>query len=423
MLKTRIFTSNPRFRFGLALLSLLLLGQGTANGGGFYLPEIATPGSIGTAGAANPTNTFDASSSITNPAAMVLLEQDKSMMVGGQIMAPDMSFDSKIATAGGSDGGNAGDTAVAPGFFYARHLNENSSVGFGLSAVLGGGVDYGDDFVGRYQATAASLTGAGLTVSYGYKVNDEVSVGGGLTMIYTEFEQDIAINLPAALPDGEVSLEDLDAWDPQFTLGLTWRLNEKALLGFVYRSKIEIELDGKLKTKDLPAPPFSALDGQKITLEFDAPELFEVGLQYDLNADTKLFLEFDIERWSQFDQNYLTFNSLGETVILDRNWDDTWRVSAAIVKSIGNDLYSFGIGYDSSPVDDEDRTFDLPVDEQLRLAFAWGRQIDEQSRWAIASEYIWLGDNKIDQTVQGVRVKGDFDAYMIIVGANYERRF
>jgi len=423
MLKTRIFTSNPRFRFGLAVLSLLLLGQGTANGAGFYLPELATPGSIGTAGAANPTNTFDASSSVTNPAAMVHLEQDKSMMVGGQIMAPDMSFDSKIATAGGSDGGNAGDIAVAPGFFYARHLNENSSVGFGLSAVLGGGVDYGDDFVGRYQATAASLTGAGLTVSYGYKVNDEVSVGGGLTMIYTEFEQDIAINLPAAMPDGEVSLEDLDAWDPQFTLGLTWRLNEKALLGFVYRSKAELELDGKLKTKGLSAPPFAALDGQKITLEFDAPELFEVGLQYDLNADTKLFLEFDIERWSQFDQNYLTINSLGETVVLERNWDDTWRVSAAIVKSIGNDLYSFGFGYDSSPVDDEDRTFDLPVDEQLRLAFAWGRQIDEQSRWAIASEYIWMGDNKIDQTVQGVRVKGDFDAYMIIVGANYERRF
>lgn len=422
MLKTRVFTSNPRFRFGLAVLSLLL-GQGTANGAGFYLPELATPGSIGTAGAANPTNTFDASSALTNPAAMVLLEQDKSMMVGGQIMAPDMSFDSKIATAGGSDGGNAGDTAAAPGFFYARHLNENSSVGFGLSAVLGGGVDYGDDFVGRYQATAASLTGAGLTASYGYKVNDKVSVGGGLTMIYTEFEQDIAIDRPAALPDGEVSLEDLDAWDPQFTLGLTWRLNEKALLGFVYRSKAELELDGKLKTKDLPAPPFSALDGQSIKLEFDAPEVFEVGLQYDLNADTKLFLEFDIERFSQFDSNYLTINSLGETVVLDRNWDDTWRVSAAIVKSIGNDLYSFGIGYDSSPVDDEDRTFDLPVDEQLRLAFAWGRKVDEQSHWAIATEYIWMGDNKIDQTAQGVRVKGDFDAYMIIVGANYERRF
>ena len=144
-----IFTLSRRFGSVLATISLLL-AQGTTNAGGFYLPEIATPGSVGTAGAANPTNTIDSSSTITNPAGLVHLEGDKMMMVGGQIMAAHMSFDSKIATAGGSDGGNAGDTAVAPGFSYAHRLDEKNSVGVGLSAVLGGGVDYGDDFVGRY---------------------------------------------------------------------------------------------------------------------------------------------------------------------------------------------------------------------------------------------------------------------------------
>jgi long-chain fatty acid transport protein len=180
-----------------------------------------------------------------------------------------------------------------------------------------------------------TISSAGLTASYGYKVNDEVSIGAGITAVYTVFEQDIAINRPAALPDGEVSLEDLEGWDPQLTLGLTWRLNKKALLGFVYRSKTEIELDGKLKTKNLSAPPFTLLDGQDITLEFDAPEVFEIGLQYDIDANTKLFLEADIERFSQFDQNYLTVDSLGQTVVLDRDWDDTWRtflVSATTVR-------------------------------------------------------------------------------------------
>ena len=107
----------------LVTLSLLLV-QGTTNAGGFYLPEIATPGSVGTAGAANPTNTIDSSAAITNPAGLVHLEGDKMMMVGGQIMAVNMSFDSKIATAGGSDGGNAAETAVAPGFSYAYRLDE-----------------------------------------------------------------------------------------------------------------------------------------------------------------------------------------------------------------------------------------------------------------------------------------------------------
>jgi long-chain fatty acid transport protein len=293
----------------LVVLSLFAMAHSTAHAGGFYLPEIATPGSVGSAGATNPTNTIDSSSAITNPAAMVHLEKDRAYLVGGQIMAPEMSFDSDIATGGGSDGGNAGDVALAPGFSYARRIDDKSSIGFGLSALMGGGVDYGDDFVGRYQATSAILTGAGLTASYGYKVNDEVSIGAGVTAVYTVFEQDIAINRPATLPDGEVSLEEIDGWDPQFTLGLTWRLNKKALLGFVYRSKAEIELEGKLKTKNLSAPPFTLLDGQDVTLEFDAPEVFEIGLQYDIDANTKLFLEADIERFSQFDQNYLTVDS------------------------------------------------------------------------------------------------------------------
>ncbi|MDJ0777147.1 MAG: outer membrane protein transport protein [Gammaproteobacteria bacterium] len=408
---------------GLVVGCLLALAHGGAQAGGFYLPEIATPGSIGSAGAANPTNTLDASSAITNPAAMVLLEEDRAYMVGGQIMSPDMSFDSDIATGGGSDGGNAADDAFAPGFSYAWRIDDKNSVGLGMSALMGGGVDYGSDFVGRYQAISATLTGAGLTASYGYRINDEVSVGIGATGVYTTFEQDIAIRQPMGMPDGRVSLEDLDGWDPQFTLGLTWRLNPKTLLGFVYRSKAEIELDGKLETRNLSAPPFTLLDGQDITLEFDAPEVYEIGLRFELDADTTLFLEADIERFSQFDQNYLTVDNLGQSIVLDRDWEDTWRVSAAILKRRGPNLFAWGIGYDSSPVDDEDRTFDLPADEQLRLAFAWGHETGPETQWALTAEYIWLGENKIDQTAQGVRASGEFDASMLIVGANFERRF
>ena len=393
--------------------------------GGFYLPEIATPGSIGTAGAANPTNTFDSSSAITNPAGMVHLTDEKEWMVGGQLMIPYISFDSDIAAAGGSDGGNAGDAAMAPGMSFTFKIDDKQSVGFGLSALLGGGVDYGKDFVGRYQATKAILTGAGLTASYGYKLNEAVSLGIGLTMINTLFLQNISVPRPGSLGDGEIRLEDLDSWSPQAVLGLMWRANEKMLIGFVYRSRSEIELDGKMKTRNLAAPPFDALNGQEVTLEFDAPEVFEIGIQYNLTTDTKLLLEADIERFSQFESNYLTINSLGETVVLDRGWDDTWRVSAAILKRQNGNLFSMGIGYDSSPVNDRDRTFDLPVDEQLRLGIAWGKELDENTRFGVSAEYLWLGKNKIDQLTgpASIRVKGDYQAHMLMIGVNYNRRF
>ena len=142
----------------LACAFLLLSQNGFA--GGFYLPEIATPGSVGTAGVANVTNVDDASSAFTNPAGMTYLKNDE-VQAGMEVLIPVNKFDSDIATAGGSDGGNAGVPAVIPGLFVVKGLNENLKLGFSIAAVAGGGLDYGENFVGRYQAYKAALQTVG----------------------------------------------------------------------------------------------------------------------------------------------------------------------------------------------------------------------------------------------------------------------
>ncbi|MBW2581011.1 MAG: outer membrane protein transport protein, partial [Deltaproteobacteria bacterium] len=136
------------------LVTIFSLFSQNALAGGFYLPEIATPGSVGTAGVANVTNVDDASSAFTNPAGMTALEADEAE-AGMEVLIPVMKFDSDIATAGGSDGGNAGQPAVIPGLFVVKGLNENLKLGFSIAAVAGGGLDYGENFVGRYQAYKA----------------------------------------------------------------------------------------------------------------------------------------------------------------------------------------------------------------------------------------------------------------------------
>jgi long-subunit fatty acid transport protein len=62
-----------KWSFSISLVTVLLLCSQNALAGGFYLPEIATPGSVGTAGVANVTNVDDASSAFTNPAGMTAL--------------------------------------------------------------------------------------------------------------------------------------------------------------------------------------------------------------------------------------------------------------------------------------------------------------------------------------------------------------
>jgi len=101
---------------------LLCLATGNSLAAGFYITEIGTPGSLGTAGAANPTNTFHADSAWTNPAGMTGLDEDV-ITACLQVVVPKVEFDPSVAEAGGEDGGNAGKAIPIPSFFYVNKLS------------------------------------------------------------------------------------------------------------------------------------------------------------------------------------------------------------------------------------------------------------------------------------------------------------
>ena len=97
---------------GILLCVLSDLTAGNAMAAGFCVTEIGTPGSPGTAGAANPINTFPADAAWTNPAGMTGLDEDR-FVTGVQIVAPKVESDRSVAEAGGDDGGNAGKVSAA----------------------------------------------------------------------------------------------------------------------------------------------------------------------------------------------------------------------------------------------------------------------------------------------------------------------
>jgi len=74
-----------------------------ARAAGFYISEVGAPGSLGTAGVANPVNTVAADSSWTNPAGMTGFQKDD-VLFGAQVVMPKVEFDSSVADKGGKDG-------------------------------------------------------------------------------------------------------------------------------------------------------------------------------------------------------------------------------------------------------------------------------------------------------------------------------
>ena len=407
---------NPHYTTAVRIFvgCTALLLTTSAQAAGFYISEVGTPGSLGTAGVANPVNTFSADSSWTNPAGMTGLEQDE-MLAGMQVLVPKIEFDSSLAEAGGSDGGNAGNIAAIPAFFMVRKLSDRVRVGFSLVAPQGGAMNYSDNFVGRYGATKVSLAAIGGSPSIAYKFNDRLSLGGGVSIIYTQFEQSIAINQsalipgPGSSPDGKVKFDNMTDLGYQPFLGLTYHLSDRLMLGVVYRAEMDVNLKGDLNFRNLEFPTPQAND---IEIDWDNPQTLKAGLRYELDPGRQLMFSANWEDWSAFSENQLaiTGGGLDPVGVLERNFQDTWSAGVAYV-DMSNQIngYSVGFSYDSSPVRDKDRTIDLPFDETYKLSAAYAWKGGDKLDFGLGGTLIYFGEGKVDQTAQGVRFKGKFD--------------
>ena len=406
----RMRKQNLRRVISLSLAVLLFQFGQCAFAGGLYISEIGSPASVGTAGVANVVNNEEASSAFTNPAGMTGLKED-AMMGALQLAVPEVRFDSSIATAGGSDGGNAGETILIPGFFWVKELTDEWKFGLSVVAPLGGGVDYGDNFVGRYQTTEATLEGLGISTSAGYKVNDKTSIGFGVTAHYQVFELGVAINrAPLGLPDAKVDIEDATDWGFQPFFGVTHEINDRLMLGFVYRDGFDMDLEGDLEFSNTgPLLNLLSSKADEATFGLDFADAYELGFKYKYRGDLTLLFSVNYETWSDFSENRIDIQGGVISATIDRNWDDTWGVGFGFVLDRGDGrFFTFGVAYDESPVDDKDRTADLPFDDQFKFGLGWVRETPNR-KWSLGFTYMDLGDGKIDQTTQGVRYRGKFD--------------
>lgn len=230
-------------------------------------------------------------------------------------------------------------------------------------------MDYGDDFVGRYSVTEAELAGLALSSSLGYQVDEKLSLGAGLSFTYLTFNQTIAV--PSSNPstaDGKAEFEDLDDWGVQPYLGLTYQINDRLLLGAMYRAEFDAELEGDIKFKNVSIP--TATDS-KMQIDWVNPQVLEFGLKYKLDDEYTLATNLNWEDWSEFSNNEIIVTN-GVATTIDRNFKDTWHIGFAVIKEMEDSTMSVGFAYDSSPVDDDDRTFDLPFDETMKLSAAYG---------------------------------------------------
>ncbi len=372
---------------------------------------------------ANPVFNLGPESAWMNPAGMTGVKTDAlSVEIGAAL--PITKFDASFAGAGGDDGGNAGVNGVFPAAYAVKSIGK---VRLGLSilsptgAISGTGVDYGDNFVGRYGATKAELGSFMIAPALAYEVNDKLSLGFGAGATYTVFDQTIAMNTPGA--DGRAVIDSLDGWGGIFFTGLTYKFNPATTLGVVYRSSADVEIDGRISFSNLPVQP-PDID---LKVSWENPQTIQVGLTHAFSPRWIVNANVWWEDWSVFSNNRfdVTFaNNVAEVNILDRNFHDVYGGSLAVTHISGPNVFNLGLSYNTSPVDDSDRTIDLPLDSVLALSLGLANNASKSLTYGVGASLMINGDSQVDQTSQGVRFAGKFDTNVVfLVGGSVQWRF
>ena len=176
----------------------------------------------------------------------------------------------------------------------------------------------------------------------------------------------------------------------------------------------DVELEGDVKFSGLVIP---ALPIDEVTMEWDNPQWLQVGLRHQLTDKDTLFFNVGWQEWSAFSENRLTFTGAAVAVV-DHEWDNTWHAGIAYGHQEAQWSWGVGFSYDSSPVDDEDRSLELVADEAYKLSTGFVWEGKNKLHYGLGATLLMVGDGKIDQTSQGVRVIGEFDKnYVLFLGA------
>jgi long-chain fatty acid transport protein len=121
-------------------------------------------------------------------------------------------------------------------------------------------------------------------------------------------------------------------------------------------------------------------------------------------------------------QNWNSFGkvdaSVGDTLLAtttDLHFEDTWHVAFGAEWDVAQQwLVTGGIAYDSSPVNDENRTLALPMGETWRFGAGGQWAASESIKLGFAYQLGWMGNLAVDQYRQiGIlvfdRVAGQYD--------------
>ncbi|EIK94268.1 aromatic hydrocarbon degradation membrane protein [Pseudomonas sp. M47T1] len=419
---------------GCTLLGSTLLAS-PAWAGGILVYEAGQEGA-GLANAGAAVLATDPSILMNNPAGISQLKGTQ-LNMDAQVILGDITYSRDSGnTFSGGNGGNPLPYFPGTSLFISHELDDRNSIAFGMYGNFGLALDYDDDWAGRYFTQESAIVGVSFQPTYAYKLTDDLSIGVGPRFMYGYYRTEVAVNNNVLglgnAPDGQLVYKDGD-WGVGYNLGLLYRLNERVQLGLAYTSKIDLKFRDSPTLKHITNPllnvALNRLDVDQLKVDMTVPQTVLASASYKIDDQWTLLGSLNWQDWSQFGKIGVEVdsNAAGTSTTVDRKYRDTYHASVGAQNQINAKWrWNVGVAYDSSAVDDKDRTVDNPMNQAWRFATGLNYALDENTDLHLNYTLIWMGDMDDVQTKtrSGDSVSGEYrNAMLHVIGGGAVWRF
>ena len=402
-----------------------------AQAAGFGLAEQSGSG-LGNAFAGAAAIAEDASTIYSNPAGMTYIEGTQAVGIL-HLIKPSAEFNDAGSTKAfsapatlvpaGGDGGDAGGLALVPNFYFMTPLTDNVKFGLGVNAPFGLKTEYDKDWIGRFQAVKSELKTVNINPSLAFKVNDQLSLGFGVSAMWAQAELTRSFNRVLA-SESSVKIKG-DDWGFGFNLGAIYQATNDTRIGLSYRSKIEQHLDG-----DARFGAALAANNTDASADLTLPENLSLSVFSRLNDTWDLLADATWTRWSQFKELRVDFDNTLPDAVTPENWNNTMRYSIATNYHYSDTLkFRAGLAYDEGAAGNQFRTARIPDNDRKWLTLGVGWQATPTTKLDVGYAHIFISDTKIDDDQTSAdkgrngRLLGEYDASVDILSMQITHNF
>jgi long-chain fatty acid transport protein len=389
----------------MALLILIAGGilsvicSGLAYAGAAYIYEMANPTDVGYGSAGLAARAGDAGTVFANPAGMTRFE-NSTYLAGVTPLYINAAFDSDENTT--ATGPDKGVHEFLSGASFAAIVPVGDKLRLGISAqnYFGLALDWGNKWVGRYEATKAAILAPQLQPTVAYKVTNWLSIGAGAGLTLGVLADEAKVNnLDPNLGDGTLKYDDTD-FAVQGNFGVMIEPFDNTRIGLRYLTETELDFKSRLYMSGVGPAIATAMQGVgQVDLKMKMPQSLMAGIFHQFNDKWAFLGSFGWDDWSRFGRVHVRVSGTQANRVVDEGFDDTYHYGvAAQYQYTPKLMFTSGFSYDTSMAEGSTRPITLPLGPMYRYGAGFKYQKSDNLLFGAGLNVLYEGDLKVKPT-------------------------